>query len=191
VPRSRLTRLARRLAAPALACAALLALPAGASAVETSCANADLQPTAATVGAVREAVLCMHNELRAEEGLPRLRENARLESAAERHSASMVARRFFDHTTPAGVTMTDRIERSRYMRPGDSWTIGENLAWGSGMRSTPREVVAAWMASKGHRANVLRRSFREIGIGIEIGTPVELGPAVSGATYTADFGVRR
>jgi uncharacterized protein YkwD len=59
------------------------------------------------------------------------------------------------------------------------------------MRSTPREVVAAWMASKGHRANVLRRSFREIGIGIEIGTPVELGPAVSGATYTADFGVRR
>jgi uncharacterized protein YkwD len=191
VPRSRLTRLARRLAAPALACAALLALPAGASAAETACANADLQPTAATVGAVREAVLCMHNELRAEEGLPRLRENARLESAAERHSSNMVARRFFDHTTPAGVTMTDRIERSRYLRRGDIWTIGENLAWGSGMRSTPREVVAAWMASKGHRANVLRRSFREIGIGIEIGTPVELGPAVSGATYTADFGVRR
>jgi uncharacterized protein YkwD len=190
VPRSTLNRLARRLAAPALACVALLGLPAGASA-DTACANADLEPTAAGIDAARDAVLCLHNEVRAEAGLPRLRENARLQSAAERHSSNMVARRFFDHTTPAGVTMTDRIERTRYMRPGDLWTIGENLAWGTGTRSTPREIVAAWMASKGHRANVVRRSFREIGIGIEIGTPVEVGAAMTGATYTADFGVRR
>jgi uncharacterized protein YkwD len=190
VTRSTLARLSRRLAVPALACLALLGVPAAAAA-DTSCANADLQPSAANVAALRASVLCMHNELRSEAGLPALRENARLAAAAERHSSNMVARRFFDHTSPAGATMTDRIERSGYMRPGDSWTVGENLAWGSGVRATPREIVGAWMASKGHRANLLRRSFREIGIGIELGAPVALGASMTGATYTADFGVRR
>jgi uncharacterized protein YkwD len=47
------------------------------------------------------------------------------------------------------------------------------------------------MNSPGHRANILQRAFREIGIGIETGVPVRLSVSQSGATYTADFGVRR
>jgi uncharacterized protein YkwD len=47
------------------------------------------------------------------------------------------------------------------------------------------------MKSPGHRANILQRSFREIGIGIESGLPVRLSAAQSGATYTTDFGFRR
>ena len=47
------------------------------------------------------------------------------------------------------------------------------------------------MNSSGHRANILQRSFREIGIGIETGLPVRLSAAQSGATYTTDFGYRR
>ena len=47
------------------------------------------------------------------------------------------------------------------------------------------------MKSPGHRANILQRSFREIGIGIETGLPVRLSAAQSGATYTTDFGYRR
>jgi uncharacterized protein YkwD len=46
------------------------------------------------------------------------------------------------------------------------------------------------MHSAGHRANILRRSFKEIGIGIVLGNP-SVSPADSGATYTADFGFRR
>ena len=46
------------------------------------------------------------------------------------------------------------------------------------------------MDSPGHRANILRRQFREIGIGIALGAPVGAG-GLHGATYTADFGVRR
>ena len=45
------------------------------------------------------------------------------------------------------------------------------------------------MESAGHRENILRPSFREIGIGIELGVPA--GGGGSGATYTADFGARR
>ena len=46
------------------------------------------------------------------------------------------------------------------------------------------------MNSAAHRANILRRSFKEIGIGIALGNP-SADPADTGATYTADFGVRR
>jgi uncharacterized protein YkwD len=48
-------------------------------------------------------------------------------------------------------------------------------------------MVRAWMDSPGHRTNILNRRFRDIGIGIVVGTPS--GPG--GATYTTDFGTRR
>jgi len=64
--------------------------------------------------------------------------------------------------------------------------VGENIAYGSGDRSSPRSIGAAWMNSPPHRANILRASFREIGIGLASGTPV----SVRGATYTTDFGQR-
>lgn len=181
--------LARRLVAPAVLIAVLaLALPAAASAA--SCPDGDLQPTPSNLTAVRAAVLCLHNEIRADHALPPLRRNPRLERAAARHSASMVSAHFFDHVTPAGTTMTDRIRSAGYLRGDAAWSIGENIAWGSGVRATPAQIAAAWMASKGHRANILRRSYREIGIGIEVGAPVTLSAAQGGATYTADFGVR-
>jgi uncharacterized protein YkwD len=47
------------------------------------------------------------------------------------------------------------------------------------------------MRSPGHRANILKRSFRQIGIGIETGLPVRVSASQSGATYTTDFGYRR
>ena len=48
---------------------------------------------------------------------------------------------------------------------------GENLAWGSGSRSTPSSIVRAWMASDGHRANILSAAFRDIDHGSP-GAPV-------------------
>jgi uncharacterized protein YkwD len=47
---------------------------------------------------------------------------------------------------------------------------GENLAWGVGDRGTARGIVAAWLASPGHRANLLRASFRRVGVGDLVGT---------------------
>ena len=152
------------------------------------CPDADVMPTAANEAVVRAAILCLHNQIRADRGLPALRENARLRRAAEGHSNDMVSRGFFDHTTPGGVTMVDRIMASRYVSPNVGWALGENLAWGTGVLATPREIMKAWMNSPGHRANVIKRSYREIGIGIATGTPSAGG---DGATYTADFGVVR
>jgi uncharacterized protein YkwD len=60
-----------------------------------------------------------------------------------------------------------------------------------GDAATPATIVRAWMHSPGHRANILNRRFREIGIGVASGAPVRDGAAKSGATYATEFGLRR
>jgi hypothetical protein len=61
--------------------------------------------------------------------------------------------------------------------------VGENIGWGQGALTTPRSIVDAWMASPGHRENLLSRDYTEVGLGA-LGTP----GAGAGATYTTDFG---
>jgi uncharacterized protein YkwD len=152
------------------------------------CPDSDLMPTADNLGRIRKAVLCLHNEIRAQHHLSALRSNGRLRKAALGHSRDMVANDYFEHTTPAGVTMVDRILKARYVRANQGWSLGENLAWGTGSYGTPRGAVDAWMESPGHRDNILRRDYREVGVGVVVGVPSDHG---SGATYTLDFGVRR
>ena len=160
----------------------------GARAAQRGCEDADVTPTDANERTVRAAILCLHNQIRADRRLPLLRENGRLRRAATAHSSDMVSRGFFEHTTPGGVTMVDRIMASRYASPRVGWAFGENIAWGTGGLATPRAIMKAWMDSPGHRANVVKRSYREIGIGVVTGVPSGRG---AGATYTADFGVIR
>ena len=120
-----------------LALVALLA-PAGAQArpeaktSQNGCANTNLKPTRANLELVRAAVLCLHNRERARHGLPRLRENPLLRRAAERHTDNMVSERFFDHTSPSGSTMVERIRRTGYTKRASSWALGENIALGLG-----------------------------------------------------------
>jgi len=184
----------RLLLAFVLAACVVIVLPAAtAGAAKRSrsgeCANTTVRPAAGNVAAVRAAVLCLHNSERSDRGLPPLKENARLRRAALGHSGDMVAGRFFAHESPAGADMADRILGTGYARR-QGWSLGENIAWGTGSLATAAEIQRAWMESPGHRANILRRQFREIGIGIALGVPVDAG-ALDGATYTADFGVRR
>jgi hypothetical protein len=97
----------------------------------------------------------------------------------------MVAESFFAHESPDGGTLVDRLTGAGYIAPDGDWTVGENIAWGQGHLATPRNIVAAWMASPGHRKNVLTGEYTEIGLGVVTGTP---GDASWGATYTTDFG---
>jgi uncharacterized protein YkwD len=186
-----------RIAIAAVLAAALFA-PAASAAADTqqtqvakaakSCPDADLEATRGNLGRIRRAVLCLHNEIRSQHGLKALRQNKRLGRAAVRHSRDMVVHDYFEHTTPKGVTMLDRILRSRYVREDQGWVLGENLAWGTGTYGTPRGAVEAWMESAGHRENILRGAYRDVGIGVVLGVP---GSKAIGATYTLDFGVRR
>ena len=153
------------------------------------CANTNLQPAPGNLAEVRAAVLCLHNRERGARGLPLLKENGKLRRAAQRHSGDMVAASFFAHESLSGANMADRILGTGYAR-GQGWSLGENIAWGTGSLATAAEIQRAWMESPGHKANILRRQFREIGIGIAAGAPID-GAGQDGGTYTTDFGVRR
>jgi uncharacterized protein YkwD len=152
-----------------------------------TCSNTDVMPTADNVELVRAAVLCLHNQTRAAKGLPLLRENAKLDKAALGHSNDMVAEGYFDHTTPGGTNFVDRIFAAGYVKRDGGWVLGENLAWGTGDLSTPDGVMNSWMNSPGHKANILKRAYREVGIGIKLGVPTD---DTVGATYTLDFGAK-
>ncbi|HWC25664.1 MAG TPA: CAP domain-containing protein, partial [Solirubrobacteraceae bacterium] len=88
-------------------------------------------------------------------------------------------------------TLTSRVRGgTSYLRGRlASWSLGENIAWGSGERATPQEIVRAWMRSPGHRRNILERRFRNIGIGVATGAPGDVSGRPA-ATYTTDFGQR-
>jgi uncharacterized protein YkwD len=150
------------------------------------CPGANTVPTAANLGTVRAAIVCLHSRIRAQHGLPLLGENSSLRGAATAHSADMVAQRYFEHTGPSGLTMRDRLFSS-YVRRSQDWALGENLAWATGTEATAASVMRSWMASPGHRANILRRAYREVGVGIVVGVPSD---GTAGATFTTDFGVR-
>lgn len=176
--------------ATTLATAAVLAFTAAGSAHAAPCANADVMPSHANAGKVRAATLCLLNRQRRAHGLRALHQNAKLRRAAARYVRKMVSGSFFSHDGPDGSTPVSRIRSTRYLVGARFWTVGENLAWGTGNLATPRSTVHAWMHSPEHRANILNGTYREIGIGVALGAPVPGFAASPGATYATDFGAR-
>lgn len=168
----------------------VLALPAApASAGAPACAAAHSSPTEASTAQLEHTVLCLVNRERAARGLPRLRPNGKLDRAARGHSRHMASADFFSHDSPGGASVLQRVKRRGY-HGRSGLLVGENIAWGSGSYSTPAQIVEGWMNSAGHRANILHRSFREIGVGVAMGAPRPVGGQPA-ATYTTDFGTRR
>jgi uncharacterized protein YkwD len=110
-----------------------------------------------------------------------------LRRAARRYAKRMVAENFFAHESPSGSELDERVRASGYLRGARGWAAGENLAWGTGPLATPAATVRAWMRSPGHRANLLSGRFREVGVGVAPGAPVD---AVGGraATYVTVYG---
>ncbi len=165
--------------------------PAPAPKPAESCPGRDLVPTAANVAAIRGATLCLLNEERADRRLGALNSTPPLQAVAGAYAKRMVRERFFDHTAPDGATFLSRIKRSSYLRGSlRRWSVGENIAWGTGDLATPEQIVQAWMHSPGHRRNILTARFTELGLGVAIGAP-RGGQGGAAATYVNEFGQRR
>lgn len=173
----------RRLAA--VAALAALALCAPATARADDCAGADLVPAADNVAVVGQATLCLLNQERAANGVGPLVENPALSSASTGYSQRMVAQGFFAHESPDGGTLVDRLTAVGYLGADDAWVVGENIGWGQASLATARSMVDAWMNSPGHRENLLSADYRQVGLGLALGTPAD---QTWGATYTTDFG---
>jgi uncharacterized protein YkwD len=147
------------------------------------CPRSGEMPARGDLDVTRAAVLCVLNAERAKHGLAPLTRNPLLELASQRHSEDMALRKFFEHDTPDGVGSHTRMNLAGYLRP---WT-GENLYWGTGHKGTPVAAIEGWMNSPGHRANVLRPQFTEVGVGVAYDAP-KRGVTDDGAIYTTDFG---
>jgi uncharacterized protein YkwD len=108
------------------------------------------------------------NEVRQRNGLAPLTWENSLRDVARGHSADMLARNYFSHESPEGSTPDQRI------RAGCRLNItgtGENIWMSNGRqnmdtRQLARIIVDNWMASPGHRANLLRPQFTDIGVGV-------------------------
>ena len=180
-----------------LALSSALALPAAsaqarkpATTSAAACDAARASVTGPTVDEAADATLCLLNRERGRRGLKPLRHDQNLTRAARLHSTDMVQKRYFEHESRDGRSPFDRILATRYVPKGRSWTLGENIGWGTLDLGEPAAVVKAWMESPAHRANILNARFRDIGIGIALGVPVRGGQLdeESGVTYTTDFG---
>ena len=169
-------------------CALALAGPAPAMAV---CANEDAIPTAENVEAIRAALICLHNEARGEANVAPLRSDSRLTAAAQGHAEDMVTQSYFGHDSPSGLNAFDRMRETGYIGERTIWNAGETIAWAPGILATPRRVMDAWMRATTQRLTLLAPDFRDIGVGIALGAPVERAPdAVPAVTYTVNFGWR-
>ncbi|MBM7440359.1 sigma-70 family RNA polymerase sigma factor [Streptomyces sp. HB132] len=132
--------------------------PEKAPAPRTPSSKPAAAPKASSAPSVTQEVIALVNTERAKEGCGPVSGNSALAKAASSHSADMVARDYFSHTSPDGTDPGTRITAAGYR-----WsTYGENIAKG---QRTAESVMDAWMNSEGHRANILNCDFKEIGIG--------------------------
>ncbi|HEX2925207.1 MAG TPA: CAP domain-containing protein [Ruminiclostridium sp.] len=135
--------------------------PAGSTAKP---ASSTAKPAAATTAtgsfaAFQNKVVQLVNAERAKNGLKPLKMNAQLNKTATLKSQDMAKLGYFDHNSPTYGSPFDMMKKY-----GISYsTAGENIAMG---QTTPEQVMNGWMNSPGHRANILRASFTQIGVGV-------------------------
>jgi uncharacterized protein YkwD len=119
-------------------------------------------PAAPAVSAAESQVLSLVNTERAKAGCAPVTADPALAAVARAHSADMRDRHFFSHTNPDGL---DPFARAR--AAGISYARAENIAYG---QRDAAAVMAAWMASTGHRQNILNCGLSRLGVGVAEGT---------------------
>ena len=135
------------------------------------------------------ATLCLVNRERTSRGERALRPDVQLQVAAQGHSADMAAGDYFQHDGRHGDTPLSRMRAVGYIFSSHiGYALGENIAWATLWLASPKAIVASWMASPGHRANILDATFVDTGIGVSPHPLASLAHGQAGAIYTQDFG---
>ena len=134
-------------------------------------ASADTLVARESGGTIRERVVELVNAARSHArrcgserfaAVPPLGESRKLNDAAAAHARDMAKKKFFDHRGSDGSQPRDRVLRTGYK----SRLTGENIALGP---ESAEEVVAGWLDSPGHCANIMEPRFQEIGVGLATG----------------------
>ena len=145
-----------------LVLATACATPASALATPASPTEMPDAPAAGRgASTITSTITQLTNVERAHSGLPALRTNGQLMQAAQLHADQMARLGCLEHVLSGG----------RYPRPEDrlaaagyQWSAyAENIAMG---QSTAAAAMDSWMHSSGHRANILKTTITEIGVGL-------------------------
>ena len=124
----------------------------------------------------------LSNVYRLKNGKPALEYNINLDSAAQLHSDQMQQHHFFSHDNKMNEkfsTISKRAEAAGYL---DWWYLAENIYSSFISTSNPPtyfeiclEIVQAFIASKGHRKNLLSTYVNDMGCGIQFDTSSSSG----------------
>lgn len=117
---------------------------------------------------VAAEVFNLTNAARRQHGLPPLAKDEALAAAARAHSVDMLARGFFSHVNPDGLSPSQRLPLGYAQALKRS---GENIWMGSGLGPADRArlarmIVAGLLASPGHRENILSPHYTHLGVGV-------------------------
>jgi uncharacterized protein YkwD len=161
-------------------------LPAGRHRISVTTTAGTVTSGTYTVRTLESEVLRLVNQARAKkrkcgatthQAVPALRSDAKLAKVAAAHSADMAKKDYFGHYSKNGDSPFDRMKDAGYRYS----SAGENIA--AGYR-TPSSVVNAWLKSPGHCKNIMKRSYKEMGVGYATG-------GLHGNYWTQDFGTPR
>jgi uncharacterized protein YkwD len=168
-----------------LAALSILSLGAG-----SATATGNPARTLSAANQLETQVLDELNAIRRAHGLVPLRLSRPLTSAADSHSRAMGTYGFFSHSSRDGSPFWKRVKG--FYGPGTNggWSVGENLLWSTrGIDAS--HALKLWMASSGHRKNILAPGWREVGLSA---VTVPAAPGVFGGhdvvIITTDFGFR-
>ncbi|MEO6809744.1 MAG: CAP domain-containing protein, partial [Isosphaeraceae bacterium] len=118
-------------------------------------------PSSSGLSPIEQQIVDQTNQARVQNGLAPLRVNMQLVQAAKIHAADMASMGLMEHDLP-GAALPTLVDRARYVGYNYGW-LGENIAYNY---PDAYQVTTAWLASPGHRANILNTNFTEIGLGV-------------------------
>jgi uncharacterized protein YkwD len=148
----------------------------------SACANAT--DRGAPLEVQRRAVTCLINQARRQDRRARLSPSGRLQTAADLKGKKVASCGQLSHT-PCGTNLVGPLKASGYRYA----SFGENLYVGAMGAVSAHDVVTAWLASAGHRENMLRPYFRDVGVSaVRAQGIVNAGPEV---VWIATFGSKR
>ncbi len=123
----------------------------------------EIKPAPISLNLSKYGILSKVNNERISLGILSLTENSLLNQIALDRLDDMFAKGYFEHTSPSGRTVGDFAKNVSY----EYLVIGENLALGDYLSDSV--LVSAWMASPGHKANIVNQNYSETGIAVSKG----------------------
>lgn len=106
-----------------------------------------------------QKLFILTNEIRSQQGLPQLQQNAQLDAAAQKKASHMFQKDYWSHFAPDGTSPWDFIKQSGYQYEFAGENLAKNFLFSN-------NVVDAWMNSPTHRENIVRKDYTEVGYAV-------------------------